>query len=356
MENKMKPINCLVVGAGATGTMVACFLKRIYQDRITLAIWEKGRGAGGRMSTTRYGPGSTLSLDLGAQYISATKEYQDKHKSLYDELTANAVLSPLTAKIDGMRGADDTKHFVTPRGINSIPKYFLKESGAESKYMLNLNKVNAHDSLATACATDNNANNANVQQDVDAIIITMPIPQLLNLRGDIAKYLDPFRKKLNKVVYSSRFALGMFYSDLDKLAGVEWASKYVSDNPCICFVSIDTEKRQNGPDGGLSLVAHASVPFSLEHLEKSFGQIEPIMLEHLRKVIPDLPKADKTRVIRWRYSQIRNAYEDTPGHIVLQDSPLIICAGDAFTHSNFDGCADSANSVINCFKGHFPPE
>ena len=45
-----------------------------------MTVWEKSRGTGGRMTTSRMSRDSPLSLDLGAQYISATPEYQVKHQ------------------------------------------------------------------------------------------------------------------------------------------------------------------------------------------------------------------------------------------------------------------------------------
>lgn len=105
---------------------------------------------------------------------------------------------------------------------------------------------------------------------------------------------------------------------------------------------------------GCSIVAHSSVPFGIKHLEQNLSDIENIMLEYLQMELPGLPKADKTKVIRWRYSQVRNGYEGGPGNVVINDSPLIICAGDGFSHSNFDGCIDSAQSVVEQFKARFP--
>ena len=42
--------------------------------------------------------------------------------------------------------------------------------------------------------------------------------------------------------------------------------------------------------------------------------------------------------------------EGAPGCGVLCDTPLLIACGDAFSHSNFDGCIESALSVVNAFS------
>ena len=77
----MKVLKVLIIGGGTTGSLIACLLKRSFKERISIEVWDKSRGIGGRMSTARVGGGkSTLTADLGAQYISATTDYQVKHK------------------------------------------------------------------------------------------------------------------------------------------------------------------------------------------------------------------------------------------------------------------------------------
>lgn len=41
---------------------------------------------------------------------------------------------------------------------------------------------------------------------------------------------------------------------------------------------------------------------------------------------------------------------DCPGHMTIFDRPLLVCGGDAFSHSNFDGCVESALSVLSVLK------
>ena len=76
----MKVLKVLIIGAGTTGSLIACLLKRSFKERISIEVWDKSRGIGGRMSTARAGGKSTLTADLGVQYISATPDYQIKHK------------------------------------------------------------------------------------------------------------------------------------------------------------------------------------------------------------------------------------------------------------------------------------
>ena len=99
----------LIAGAGVTGALCSSFLTTTINGSETLkppslTIWDKGRGAGGRMSTSRAPGGSgagsggggagtlpTSTADLGAQYFTAMEkdwdsETADYHRDTYDEL------------------------------------------------------------------------------------------------------------------------------------------------------------------------------------------------------------------------------------------------------------------------------
>ena len=79
----------------------------------------------------------------------------------------------------------------------------------------------------------------------DAVVVTIPVPQLLNLQGTIQNQMEPFRSKLEKVQYSSRYALGMYFENKDSL-DVPWDCKHLADDYCVRFISIDNAKRGAG--------------------------------------------------------------------------------------------------------------
>ena len=80
------------------------------------------------------------------------------------------------------------------------------------------------------------------------------------------------------------------------------------------------------------------------------NDVKNIIVSHVNKILPDLPVPVNSRCIRWRYSQVSRSVEGAPGCGVLCDAPLLIACGDAFSHSNFDGCIESALSVVNAFS------
>uniref|UniRef100_A0A3B5KMC8 Amine oxidase domain-containing protein n=1 Tax=Xiphophorus couchianus TaxID=32473 RepID=A0A3B5KMC8_9TELE len=104
------------------------------------------------------------------------------------------------------------------------------------------------------------------------------------------------------------------------------------------------------PGLGPSLVVHTSVPFGLEHLENDKDAIQPIILQELQRLLPDLPQPVSIKFQKWRYSQVLTSVPNCPGHMTILEQPLLICGGDAFTHSNFDGCVESALSVCRALQ------
>lgn len=341
----MSAVKVVVVGAGATGALISSLLQRSLGKNLSVEVWDKSRGVGGRMTTSRVNQSSSLSVDMGAQYISVAEEYMKEHKNIYDELQEHEILAPLKCNVEGLVKKEGTQDFVMSHGSNSLPKYFLTQAGCSVTTSTTLETVDINQSKIQLVSD-------NVQAEADIVVLTMPVPQILKLKGNISSYVRPYQKNLKAVEYSSRYSLGLFYPVASDHADVDWCFKYVNDNPCLRYVAIDTVKRQTDPAEGLSVVAHTSVPFGVKHLEESFEDVQPIIFENLKTILPNLPEAKHSKIVRWRYSQVTTPYDGEPGCLVLNRNPLLVCAGDGFKHSNLDGCIQSAISVVDAIKRH----
>ncbi|XP_069581243.1 renalase [Brachyistius frenatus] len=335
----------LIVGAGLTGSLCACLLRRELQNKVQIVVWDKARGAGGRMSTSRPPDAASHSADLGAQYISATASYAQLHHSFYSELLSAGVLQPLDCLIEGLQLKDGSRDFMTPLGMCSVVKHFLSESGADlffERHVTGLYRLGASWEVQRK---------AGGSETFDAVVLTMPVPQILQLEGDVGHLLSVQQKQhLDRVVYSSRFAVALFFSP-DVVFSFSWGARYVNDNSCIRYIAADSRKRNaDVPGRGPSLVVHTSVPFGLEHLERDKEDVQPIILQELHRLLPGLPQPISIKCQKWRYSQVLTSVPGCPGHLTVLDQPLLVCGGDAFCHSNFDGCVESALSVLSALK------
>lgn len=331
-----------IVGAGMTGATVASLLRSECADS-KLVVLDKGRGVGGRMSTSRSVKANSFPVDLGAQYISITETYKEKHRRFHEELISAGILTPLRSEIEGNRSRDPSvSHHVAPQGVSSIVKHFLNQSEAELHTCEQVTQVNVTGNTVEVVSEGGNT------YQCGSLVLTMPVPQILQLKGTIADIIDSrpdVKKKLEMVSYSSRFAVGLFYNQGTKI-GYTWGGKYIPEDSCIRFVAIENIKRNlNNPKLGPSVVVHTNVPFGMEHLEQDKNIMVPTILQHLRDVLPELPEPDEIKGHKWRFSQVHNAYEDSPGCVVLNENPLILLAGDAFSHSTMDGCIQSAIST-----------
>ncbi|XP_004583437.2 renalase isoform X1 [Ochotona princeps] len=337
----------LIVGAGLTGSLCAALLSRETGRPLHLAVWDKAGECGGRMSTAHSPHNPQCTADLGAQYITCTPHYAKKHQSFYDELLGRGILKPLTAPIEGMVVKEGDFNFVAPEGISSVVKHYLKESGAEVHFSHCVTQISRRDDKWEV------SRETGSPEWFDVVVLTMPVPQILQLRGDVMNLISECqRQQLESVSYSSRYALGLFYEAGTK-TDVPWAGKYITSNPCIRFVSIDNKKRNiESSEIGPSIVVHTTVPFGLAYLEHSMEEVQELIMQQLEHILPGLPKPIATQCQKWTYSQVTNAAANSTGQMILHLKPLLVCGGDGFTHSNFDGCITSALCVLQALKNY----
>ncbi|XP_053766223.1 renalase isoform X10 [Panthera pardus] len=143
---------------------------------------------GGRMATARSPCNPQSTVDLGAQYITRTPHYAKKHQSFYDELLAHGILKPLTSPIEGMVMKEGDCNFVAPQGLSSIVKHYLKESGAEVSFRHRVTQINLRNDKWEV------SEERGSPERFDIVVLTMPVPQILQLRGDIANFWGQYSR------------------------------------------------------------------------------------------------------------------------------------------------------------------
>ncbi|XP_017897022.1 PREDICTED: renalase isoform X1 [Capra hircus] len=272
---------------------------------------------------------------------------QGRGFSFYDELLAGGILKPLTSPIDGMVIKEGDCNFVAPHGVSSISKHYLNQSGADICFRQCVTQINLRNNKWEVSRETGSS------EQFDIVVLTMPAPQILQLQGDIANLISECqRQQLESVSYSSRYALGLFYEAGTKI-DVPWAGRYITSNPCIRFISIDNKKRNiESSEIGPSLVIHTTVPFGVTYLEHSIEDVQELIFQQLENILPGLPQPVATKCQKWRHSQVTNAAANCLGQMTLHLQPFLVCGGDGFTQSNFDGCITSALCVLEALKNH----
>ena len=71
----------LVIGGGISSAVTSALITEYCNpENIQICVWDKARGAGGRMSTSRSPTNSNCTADLGAQFIHTRPDYLNDHK------------------------------------------------------------------------------------------------------------------------------------------------------------------------------------------------------------------------------------------------------------------------------------
>jgi len=157
------------------------------------------------------------------------------------------------------------------------------------------------------------------------------------------------KDKLAQVKYSSRFAVGLFYSSSITNLNIPWHIYYVNrnDNDCLRFLAVDNAKR-NKNEPPYSLIAHTSVEFGAKHIEDDKMIIGEQIKEKIFQFLPELSRdISNTKYHKWKYSQIIQPYPDKPGCVILNKNPLLVLAGDSFAaESNFEACIEAAIETV----------
>ncbi|GFU24924.1 renalase [Nephila pilipes] len=325
-----------IVGCGITGAVTAMLLKHEI-PHLNIVILEKSKGTGGRMSTSRSSFGS--SVDLGAQFITKTCNLTKTQEKFYHHLLEDGILQPMPENIEGLRSISSAVgHFICPQGSGSLVKYFLKKSECEILFEHKVTKISSsNEKWKTSCENG-------TTHEFDALILTIPVPQVLQLDG-LTPYLENDQlENLKSVEYCSRYAVGFFYKNEPSFfKDVLWCAKFLSDD-IIRYCSLDVHKRKATTLP--SVVFHTSKEFGKAYIDQDTSVVQDIIVQRIQELFPQMPIPEEIKCHKWRYSQVEKNYCSEQGCTVLSHKPLLICGGDGFFHSNFEGCFASAESIV----------
>lgn len=394
----------LIVGCGPTGAAVAAALqprtvsgtiaalRTLRGDAATdvaVTIWDKARRPGGRMSTYQFpprgdAPARAARCDLGAQYFTDTAA-STVASSVVHELRERGVLTPLEGRIVGQTAAQAAhSNNVACSGTAALVHALLTSSPA-ANVCFNRRLAELRREGATWVAIDTDS----VAASFDAVVLTLPAPQLLQLGGDVPHLLQSsgVSPALVAVAYSSRYALGLMYdatpaSSTALLRQMDYVGRYIDrgEDDVIRYVSFDSRKRgvhDGAAEDGLSVVVHSSVSYGAEHVDDDIASVQATLLDRWNKLGgAALPPPSHVKCHRWRYSQVTAAYDPAAPHAVrvhdargaayagavcisggsgaegtsTAGTPPLILAGDSFTVSNLEGCLLSAEAAVTALN------
>ncbi len=298
-----KPTHVAVIGAGLAG--LAC-ARRLREAGIQVAVLEKARGPGGRMTTAR-GPG--WQADLGAQYFTA------RHPEFVDALEdwrRQGVAAPWAGRLvrlgaTGVADVDDGRQ----RWVGGPRMSAVTRSLAQELDLLPATRV-------TGIAGEPGGWWLQTEEGryagaFHAVVLAVPPPQAVPLLALVA---PEFAERAAGV------AMRPCWSAVVRLSGVAPAfdAAFVEDDT-LRWLARDGSKP--GREGSDVWIAHAAGPFSEARLEDDAAVIGQEMAERVQTMTGMAGGAEVLRCHRWRYSQCVAPLGD--GYLIAPQQGLGVC-------------------------------
>jgi predicted NAD/FAD-dependent oxidoreductase len=325
-----------------SGLMVAASLPE-YGHRISLV--DKGRSAGGRLATRRFG---TARADHGAQFFTARSE---EFRSWVDRWEAEGLVFVWSHgwSNGSLDRAPDDGHprYAVREGMNALAKRLAAESsrsGAAVHTGVKLQAVAPTETGWWSCSDDGRVYTGH------ALVLTCPVPQALALLKEGSVTLTASdQAALEAISYAPCLCLMVpvqgapALPEPGALQRPGSTAAWVADNQRkgICGAGA------GGETGTTVLTVHGSPEFSAAHYEASDADVAAALLAEIEPLLRGSTVGEVT-VKRWRYALPTFLHP----HRFLRAAglPPLFFAGDAFGGPRIEGAALSGMAVAGALR------
>lgn len=274
-----------VIGAGISGLNCA---QTLQNQGVSVTVFEKSRGVGGRMSTRR--KDDALQFDHGAQYFTARDaDFRSnvdawQHDGIVAAWQGRIVVVQNGVVIDENQG---TERFVAVPGMNSICQHLAADLhiGYQTK-VAPPRRQQGRWLLASEDGADLGV--------YDMVIISAPAPQAAQLLRDVPKLAE----EANRVEMSGCWAV-MFA--MEETMTLPFDAAFVHQSP-LSWIARNSSKpdRSSRPE---TWILHASPEWSEKNLEQPAEQVEALLLTEFWRTVDTQPAAIQySKAHRWRFA------------------------------------------------------
>lgn len=302
----------IIIGAGMAGLSAARILTQKGHEVIVL---DKGRGVGGRMSTRTI---KNAKADHGTQYFSVkTPEFQTLISELQsDNITAEWHL----AQRENVR-------YIGAEGMNAIPKKM-----ASSLPVLINEKVVLIDNNTVKTESGN-------IYDFDNLLITMPIPQVIDLfENSKIDFSEKDKSVIAEIEYEPCMAVVAVLKEPTKIV----SGGIILENQPISWIA---DNFQKGITQIPTVTIHASSAYSAKRFDDNVDEVAKDMLSSVNQYV-NSENIVSSQTHRWRFSNATKRYE---AHFYQIENQAIYLAGDGFGIGNVEGAFLSGYYLGNRF-------
>jgi predicted NAD/FAD-dependent oxidoreductase len=314
-----------VIGAGLAGLVVARRLRQLAE----VTIYEKSRGAGGRMATRRAGD---FEFDHGAQFFTArTNAFLEFLQPLISEgVIANWRAGFATLDRNGTREQrswdDSSPHFVGTPAMNRIGKSLA--DGLNVVLETHIENIARRDGLWSLI--DDHGNELG---RFDWVVLTAPAPQTAVLGRELPALVELCGTRTMR----GCFAMMLGFAEPLQLP---WQAALVRDAD-VSWISVNSSKP--GRQSPFTLVVHSTNAWADAHIEQDTDEVLEHLLAEASSVTGEkLDTAVHRQVHRWRFANI----DKQPGPaFFLDDDARVAACGDWFVRGRIESAFTSADKL-----------
>ena len=319
--------NVAVIGAGITGATLANLLKK----KVTITIFEKSRGVGGRMATRRADP---FQFNHGAQYF---KVKNKEFKNFLQPLMLNKIIKPLEAnqieilnkKIIKSTKICNKKYFTAESKMNSVVKYFINNNFS-IKLLCKIEKTVKENDKWFVIDSDQVS-----YGPYDWLFITIPPYQATEILYDNFKFLDIIKNIKMRSCYS--LMLGF-----DKIKEFNFdTALFLDEDVAWLFIRKKIFKNKKY----YNLLINSSYNFAEKNINSSKDELSDYLIKQVSDILKyDLNNFKHKALHFWKYAMLEK--KNNLGSLLDEDLKVIVC-GDWCMNGKVEGAFLSAKDAVN---------
>jgi len=284
-------LDIAIIGAGLAGAVLA---QRLRKAGHAVTIFEKSRGAGGRMATRRT---DRFAFDHGSPCFTAQS---DRFRAYLEPLIAQELVAPWHGRFSGLAAEE---RFVAVPAMNGLAKALV--AGATLRTQVQVAPIEEPHVLRDA--------DGNPLGRFDWIVSTAPAPQTAALFGDLAP-----------VALAQDHMTGAFTTMLGFTEAHDpgWDMAEADDRVIASMIRNSAKPGRTG--GTTSFVIHARSDWSQTRIDHASHAVQPLIVDAFTRITGiNAGAAAYVTTHRWRYAHANAGM--TEGCIFVPEVGLAAC-------------------------------
>lgn len=328
---KIEKYDVIIVGAGICGIAAGNFLK---ESGLNIKLLDKGKSIGGRLATRKIiSDDQLIKVDYGCKYIEANSfEFSQAVVGL---IKNNSVKKWKTVNQNSLLNEIE-------KNLRFVGKQSMRQIALELSQNLSISngiKITKVYREAGAWGLIDENNNSYFSE---AILFTMPVPQILDLLKNSNIPILPNKKnELEKVEYARSIVAIL---TLEKSSALKDEGGLKIENSAISFITDNNLKGVN--EGSPTITVEMSNDFSIKNWDKIEEEIANKIIEESSDFLNS--KVINYQIHKWKYSTPIKIYPKK-FEFILEPGPIYF-AGDAFLGNNVESAylsgLDAAKSIV----------